>query len=221
MDSGLRVVVLTGRDLVRHGVRGMLERLPMRVHIVDALDPVHPADVMIVDATGTTDENAERLEAVTDDESAPVVLLTSRETAEGFHAWHRPAFAVVTVSATDVEMVTAVASALRHSARSRASRALASPHPAAYGLTGRETSVLAGVAGGLSNEQIGRELFIGVNTVKTYIRTAYKKIGVSTRPSAILWALGHGLGQDGVGRFEDDDARWSGGDDPTDRVDGL
>lgn len=221
MDPGLRVVVLTGRDLVRHGVRGMLEDLPMRVHIVDALDPAHPADVMIVDATGTTDENAERLEIVTDDESAPVVLLTSRELADGFRAWDRPAFAVVTVSATDAEMVAAVAAALRLSARSRASRALASPHPAAYGLSERETSVLTGVAAGLSNEEIGRELFIAVNTVKTHIRTAYKKIGSDTRPRAILWALAHGLGPDGVGRFEDDDARWSGGDDPTGRVDGI
>jgi DNA-binding CsgD family transcriptional regulator len=49
------------------------------------------------------------------------------------------------------------------------------------------------IAEGRSNQQIADELFISTNSVKTYIRTAYRKIDVNSRPAAILWALKHGL----------------------------
>jgi two-component system, NarL family, response regulator LiaR len=215
MPDSLRIALLSSRDLVRHGVQGMLGRLPIRAHVTDHLDPSRPADVIIVDATGTTDESAESMELVTDDETAPVVLLTSREAPEGFGVWDRPVHAFVTVSATDAEMVAAVASALRTSVVTRAARAIEPFRRSSYGLTEREAQVLAAIAGGRSNDQIAAELFLGVNTIKTYIRSAYAKIGVGTRPNAILWALGHGLGPAGVGRVEDDeDVRWEDGDDP-------
>jgi len=49
------------------------------------------------------------------------------------------------------------------------------------------------VGGGLSNAEIGRELFLSLNTVKSYIRSAYRKIGVRTRSQAVLWVLDHDL----------------------------
>jgi NarL family two-component system response regulator LiaR len=62
-----------------------------------------------------------------------------------------------------------------------------------FDLSPREAEVLALIAKGLSNEQIARELFLGINTVKTYIRTGYRKIGVASRTQAVLWALDHGF----------------------------
>lgn len=41
----------------------------------------------------------------------------------------------------------------------------------------------------MTNEQISRDLHLSINTVKTYIRTAYQKIGVNSRSQAILWAI--------------------------------
>ncbi|WP_209020757.1 response regulator transcription factor [Nocardioides sp. 1609] len=211
--NGLRIAVLTSRDLVRHGVRGMLAGLPMPVHYTWATDPTWLADLVIVDATGTTEASAEGLEDVTVEELAPVVVLTSRRAPEGFGRWDRPVHTFVTVSATDSELVAAVAEALRVSLLSRTTRALASP-PEAHGLSPRETEVLTAIASGRSNEDIAKHLYLGINTVKTYIRTSYRKIGVTTRPNAILWALGHGLGPDGVHSARDDrDIRWT-GDDP-------
>lgn len=61
-------------------------------------------------------------------------------------------------------------------------------------LSPREADVLAGICAGLSNEDIGARLFLGINTVKTYIRTAYRKIGVESRTQAVLWGLQHGYG---------------------------
>jgi NarL family two-component system response regulator LiaR len=60
-------------------------------------------------------------------------------------------------------------------------------------LTQRELDVLRLVARGHSNREISAVLSLSPNTVKTYIRLAYRRIGVSSRSQAVLWAVGHGL----------------------------
>ena len=64
----------------------------------------------------------------------------------------------------------------------------------ATGLTEREVAVLELIAAGLSNDQIAAELFVSINTVKTYVRTAYRRIGAKSRSQAVIWAMQHGLG---------------------------
>jgi DNA-binding NarL/FixJ family response regulator len=61
------------------------------------------------------------------------------------------------------------------------------------GLVEREFQVIELIGAGLSNRQIAKELFVSDNTVKTYVRTAYRKIGVTDRAGAMLWALEHGI----------------------------
>ncbi|WP_246060595.1 response regulator transcription factor [Nocardioides dongxiaopingii] len=60
-------------------------------------------------------------------------------------------------------------------------------------LSERELQVLRLITSGKSNEEIGATLYLGINTVKTYIRTSYRKIGVATRTQAVLWGVHHGL----------------------------
>ena len=61
------------------------------------------------------------------------------------------------------------------------------------GLTPRESQVVALIAAGRTNQQIAEECHVTLNTVKTYIRTAYQKMGVDSRTQAVVWCLGHGL----------------------------
>jgi DNA-binding NarL/FixJ family response regulator len=63
------------------------------------------------------------------------------------------------------------------------------PHRDLQVLTGRERTILALIGSGYTNDQIARELFLSINSVKTYIRAAYRKIGVKTRSEAVLWAV--------------------------------
>ena len=58
-------------------------------------------------------------------------------------------------------------------------------------LTRREKEVLSSLATGRTNEEIARELFISQHTVKTHIFNTYKKINVSNRLQACLWAAKH------------------------------
>ena len=55
-------------------------------------------------------------------------------------------------------------------------------------------AVLELIAAGLSNHQIAATLYVSINTVKTYVRTAYRRIGVKSRSQAVIWAVRQGLG---------------------------
>lgn len=61
------------------------------------------------------------------------------------------------------------------------------------GLTTREVEVLALICQGLSNKEIAAKLVLSVNTLKSHIRQAYRKIGASTRSQAVSWAITHGF----------------------------
>ena len=61
-------------------------------------------------------------------------------------------------------------------------------------LTPRETQVLRHVAFGLSNKEIGLSLEISVETVKEHVQNVMRKIAVSDRTQAAVWAVRKGLG---------------------------
>jgi DNA-binding NarL/FixJ family response regulator len=65
--------------------------------------------------------------------------------------------------------------------------------PAIDAPTARELQVLAGVARGLTNAEIGRELFIGEATVKTHLLRVFAKLGVDDRTRAVMVAVERGL----------------------------
>ena len=60
-------------------------------------------------------------------------------------------------------------------------------------LTDRERETLANIATGRSNDQIAVQMGISLNSVKSYIRSAYRKIGVQSRSQAVLWAVSNGV----------------------------
>jgi len=60
-------------------------------------------------------------------------------------------------------------------------------------LSERETVVLQAVSRGLSNREIGRQLWISEQTVKFHLRNVYRKIGISSRTEAARYAYRTGL----------------------------
>ncbi|MEZ0449286.1 LuxR C-terminal-related transcriptional regulator [Cellulomonas sp. ICMP 17802] len=61
------------------------------------------------------------------------------------------------------------------------------------GLTERESEILALITQGLSNADVATHTYLSPNTVKSYIRSVYRKIGVESRTQAVLWGVAHGF----------------------------
>jgi DNA-binding NarL/FixJ family response regulator len=71
---------------------------------------------------------------------------------------------------------------------------VASDYPGrAEGLTMREAEVIALITQGLSNAEIATRASLSINSVKSYIRASYRKMGVTSRTNAVLWGLEHGF----------------------------
>jgi DNA-binding NarL/FixJ family response regulator len=66
---------------------------------------------------------------------------------------------------------------------------------ARHGLTQRESEILSYVVTGLSNRGIANKLVIGDETVKSHLRSIYRKLGVSDRTGAVATALREGIYQ--------------------------
>lgn len=60
-------------------------------------------------------------------------------------------------------------------------------------LTPREGDILTQLASGLSNKEIARELNLAESTVKIHIQSILKKLGLSNRVQAAIYAVEHGL----------------------------
>ena len=60
-------------------------------------------------------------------------------------------------------------------------------------LSPRETDILTLIAGGLSNKEIARSLYIGPETVKSHLKSVFTKLGVERRAQAVSRAQTLGL----------------------------
>ena len=74
------------------------------------------------------------------------------------------------------------------------------------GLSDRESEILALITQGKSNAEVAKLTYLSPNTVKSYIRSIYRKIGAGSRTQAVLWGVDHGFTPD-YHRIE----HWKGG----------
>lgn len=64
------------------------------------------------------------------------------------------------------------------------------------GLSEREAEILALITQGKSNAEIAELVYLSPNSIKSYIRSAYRKIGVENRVQAVRWGIAHGFEPD-------------------------
>ena len=204
--SAIRLVIVDDHAIVRQGLRSILEREP-DIEVVgeaasaaEALDLVAASRPHIVlldlklsagsDVAGLT--LCGQLTAAT---PAPGVLVvtTFLDQQLVLEAIQRGARGYVLKDVDAVALVAAIRAVRRgesafdsHSA-TMVVRSLAAPPPSPAGpdLTGREREVLTLLARGLSNEAIGRELFISATTAKFHVGNVMRKLAVSRRAEAV------------------------------------
>jgi DNA-binding NarL/FixJ family response regulator len=110
-------------------------------------------------------------------------------------ALRRGASAYIVKSVNSLDL----ASALRQAVEGTVVHVLGSPQDddgdsaGAAGLTKREIAMLKALARGLSNQAIGKEMWVTEQTVKFHLRNIYRKLGVGSRTEAARFAYEHGL----------------------------
>ena len=63
-------------------------------------------------------------------------------------------------------------------------------------LTERESEIIALITQGKSNAEVASIVYLSINSVKSHIRSAYRKMGVTNRVEAVLWGVEHGFRPD-------------------------
>ncbi len=198
----IRVALSNDYELALLGLAQMLARHPEQVQVVDlttAPRMPHEPDVILFDTFGRFPDHDAKLRRVVAENDALVVVYSWDDYPEAA-ARSAGAAGYLHKGLNADELVAAIV-ALHDGRQPPVTAPVAeSDDPEgltwpgqALGLTPRESEMLTFIARGLTNEEIARRSFLSVNTVKTYIRTAYRKIGVQNRAQAVAWGYRHGF----------------------------
>jgi len=186
----LRVSIISPYPCIGAGLTALVQREPLRAVVVETpsrcSDVGEQVDVGICDIAVLRTADAEAAQPSTG--ALPMLVFARMGDATSKAARHVGERHVVREDVSSADLLAALERA--------AGRGVDEPggsRTRAWVLTPREIDVVRLIASGYSNEEIGRQLVVGTNSVKTYIRTAYKGMGVRSRTQAVLWAMSHGI----------------------------
>jgi len=200
----LRVLVADDHRLMLAAVRRALADAPdfEIVHEVSVGSHVLPAvresapDVALLDLRMPELDGLACLERLQKQEpDVAVVILSSYSDPEQIEAARvggARGYVVKTVEPVDLPTVLRTALAGPFTVWGADAEATTAPADAENVLSERETAVLEAVARGLSNREIGRQLWISEQTVKFHLRNVYRKLGISSRTEAARYAYRSG-----------------------------
>ena len=214
MSEPVRVLLADDQELVRAGLRAILETEPGIVVVAEAADGAqavaraleHGPDVVCMDVQMPgVDGLAATRELVEAGSSARVLVLTTFDRddylfeslqagASGFLLKNAPAErlveAVQVLARGDALLSPDVTRRVLERLRSGAPVSVPGAVP---GLTARELEVLAHVAAGASNAEIAATLVLGEATVKTHLSHMLTKLGLRDRVGLVAWAYRNGV----------------------------
>ena len=198
-DAGaITVAIINDYEIVVRGVQAMLAPYRQRVEVVDletGNGPAGPADVVLFDTfAGRRHTLTRAAEMVRDGNAQHVVLYTWDAAPDFVHAARQLGASGVVLKTRTADHL--VASIERIVAGETVGFDPGAPDGAparAVELSDRESEVLALIARGLTNAQIAEELYLSVETVKTYVKRLYAKLDVHNRAQAAVAAASHHL----------------------------
>lgn len=214
----IRVLLAEDQALIRRGLRTLLEAEP-DIQVVDeavdgeeaitkakALDP----DIVLMDIRMPVRDGIEATRLVKEQHPrAEVIILSAYEDDElVFEAIQAGATGYVLKDITPENLVRAIRAVHRGQAMMHPSitrklverlsslakeRAVGTSRIHSDGLTDREVEILVEMARGASNREIAAKLYVSESTVKSHLRSIYKKINVRDRAQAVAYTLRKGL----------------------------
>jgi DNA-binding NarL/FixJ family response regulator len=208
----LRVAIVNDYELVVVGVAALLEPFRDRVHVVELdsnLPVLRDVDLILYDTFGQVQGRGVDVETLVDGGSAKVVVyswnLHHELVKESFEAG---VSGYLSKGLEAKELVDALEQIHRGARIAPRGGGTVVPKPDSawpgkdHGLTVRESEIVALITQGLSNQEIADRCYLSINSVKTYIRTAYRKMGIERRSQAVLWGIQHGFQPDVVRHVE-------------------
>lgn len=206
-SAPIRVAVVNDYEIVVAGIAAMLAPHHDRVNVVEldsGLPVLSDVDVILYDTFSQIQGDGVDLEDLVHGSDARVVIFSwNLQEAVVRKAIARGASGYLSKGLPAQEIVAALEAV--HQGETVAPRESAGTvdQPEAgdwpgreYGLSARESEVLALITQGLSNQEIATRTYLSINSVKTYIRTAYRKIDVTRRAQAVGWGMRHGFEPD-------------------------
>lgn len=197
LGEPIRIAVANDYELVVAGLAAMLAPYPNRVEVRDAVvlgQPISdPVDIVLYDTFGRQDGSQQAVRGLLDSGQVKMVVVytgTPRAAqaaaaleagAAGVLSKSRPAVAVVDA----LERIYAGEQVVDDGGGSQRA-----PWPGAgYGLTARQSEVVALLLQGMTNAEIADALYVDINTVKTHLRHVYKTLGVRSRSQVLAQLL--------------------------------
>ncbi len=221
MSETIRVLLVDDHALFRSGIRSLLQRHPDFEVVGEAGDGMEGVkragqlrpDVVLLDLhmPGLSGKETARLLTrevpeshvlmLTVSEDADDLLETLRSGASGYLLKNIAADTLLSAVRTAAHGESVIspqmmAKLLRSASGSESPRtALAGMKPADRDkLTPREREILSFIARGLSNKEIARELEVAESTVKIHVQNMLRKLNLSSRVQAAVYAVEHGIG---------------------------
>jgi DNA-binding NarL/FixJ family response regulator len=205
-SDAVRVLVVDDHALVRGALAGLIDAEPDLAVVGAAangaqavtLAAAHQPDVVLMDLSMPVLDGVEATRQIlaASPEVQVLVLTTFADRTRVGDALAAGAIGYLLKDAEPAEVVAGIRAAARGESPldTRVARLVIAgvgrPDPAA-GLSSREQEVLRLVARGLANKQVARALGITERTVKVHLGNVFRRIGVSDRTSAALWARDH------------------------------
>ena len=203
----LLIALIDDYDVVLTGVARMLEPYRDRIVVaeIDANEPLHDTvDIALYDSFAQPESDQAALDVlIRNPHATRVVVYTwnfhpelvehaQRHGAHGYLSKTLPARELVTALEA-VHAGDAVISDPPGRTRSAAGLDWPGRHE---GLSDREAEILALITQGKSNAEVASLTFLSPNTIKSYIRSIYRKIEVGSRTQAVLWGVKNGFTPD-------------------------
>ena len=198
----VQIALKNDYEIVVHGLAQMFEPYRNRVALIELTvgTPVaRPVDIVLYDTFAQAQGNlAEIRETLTSSRADKIVLYSWNTQPELITAAvERGASGYLSKAMSGAELVEAI-EAIHAGQVVTVSRPAPDVVPGDWpgrdaGLSAREAEVVALITQGLSNDLIARHTYLSANSVKTYIRSAYRKLGVSSRSQAVVWGVRHGF----------------------------
>jgi DNA-binding NarL/FixJ family response regulator len=204
----IRVALVDDYEVVVRGLEAMLRSYPDVLEVVELdlnRDVGQPVDITLYDTFAATQgdrEDVRRL-ATTPQAGKVVVYSWNLDPALVAAALDNGAAGYLSKGLPAAQLVAALQGLHRGGTHTRVDLGGAAPKSVSgdwpgreEGLTQREAEILALITQGMSNADIADRTRLSPNSIKTHIRSCYRRIGVTSRSQAILWGIGHGFRPD-------------------------